>query len=726
MPEEFRDGNYGFGNPTTPADKDVTEAQLNNISSVEETAYGSDVGFYDTNYVPPSGSSQSIPQDDVRYRQEHEPYNYQPDGDQFVYITKAHLHEIHPLTLGLIKRHELTPLKIKLDSAKGCVYTQFKTTDQGKIEGEYELLKTDEDDPPDSVPFALPDGNNNAGTGGTYNVLLFKFANGEIIRNHYSTDEEGAVDPRSVKHYGGVEGHRGPLFWSCGYNRIKNVGTGDGKIFKDYTISSDSKNLRTLKEADYSDQSTPFSTDPQINIETSGDEITVRGNSLNEEWTTTAASGVSGYSNSRIAVVQDGLIKEKTNLEVVEVSESTGSGTTVNTVSSVSKTDTTVDTLQTTEITPPSGSGMSLNTKTYTVRELSTESLSQQANAWQGGSTIDTTVDTLQTTQITPPSGSGMSLNTKTYTVRELSTESLSQQANAWQGGSTTPAVVETLQTTEITPPSGSGMSLDTKTYTVRQLSTETLSQQAGAWHGGSSTQSGGLNLYEVNTTAGATIWVMGKASTGGSPPTFPSFITGASTYTGVTGLSESNVTLYKAHSSGNHKYLESSESDTTTNNVYFTDATTARTFITSTGTPIHVYSESGSTTNKFFKTNLDDSTLVTLITGASTYTGVKNLSESSVELYKAHSSGNHKYLESSESDTTTNNVYFTGSALARTFITSTGSPIHVYSESGSTTHKFLKTDESDGATVSVVNAVNTASSTLQTVTGSVKVLKAP
>ena len=676
MPEEFRDGNYGFGNPTTPADKDVTEAQLNNISSVEETAYGSDVGFYDTNYVPPSGSSQSIPQDDVRYRQEHEPYNYQPDGDQFVYITKAHLHEIHPLTLGLIKRHELTPLKIKLDSAKGCVYTQFKTTDQGKIEGEYELLKTDEDDPPDSVPFALPDGNNNAGTGGTYNVLLFKFANGEIIRNHYSTDEEGAVDPRSVKHYGGVEGHRGPLFWSCGYNRIKNVGTGDGKIFKDYTIASDSKNLRTLKEADYSDQSTPFSTDPQINIETSGDEITVRGNSLNEEWTTTAASGVSGYSNSRIAVVQDGLIKEKTNLEVVEVSESTGSGTTVNTVSSVSKTD--------------------------------------------------TTVDTLQTTEITPPSGSGMSLNTKTYTVRELSTESLSQQANAWQGGSTTPAVVETLQTTEITPPSGSGMSLDTKTYTVRQLSTESLSQQAGAWQGGSSTQSGGLNLYEVNTTAGATIWVMGKASTGGSPPTFPSFITGASTYTGVTGLSESNVTLYKAHSSGNHKYLESSESDTTTNNVYFTDATTARTFITSTGTPIHVYSESGSTTNKFFKTNLDDSTLVTLITGASTYTGVKNLSESSVVLYKAHSSGNHKYLESSESDTTTNNVYFTGSALARTFITSTGSPIHVYSESGSTTHKFLKTDESDGATVSVVNAVNTASSTLQTVTGSVKVLKAP
>ena len=180
-------------------------------------------------------------------------------------------------------------------------------------------------------------------------------------------------------------------------------------------------------------------------------------------------------------------------------------------------------------------------------------------------------------------------------------------------------------------------MSLDTKTYTVRQLSTESLSQQAGAWQGGSSTQSGGLNLYEVNTTAGATIWVMGKASTGGSPPTFPSFITGASTYTGVTGLSESNVTLYKAHSSGNHKYLESSESDTTTNN-----------------------------------------------------------------------------------------VYFTGSALARTFITSTGSPIHVYSESGSTTHKFLKTDESDGATVSVVNAVNTASSTLQTVTGSVKVLKAP
>lgn len=536
MPEEFRDGNYGFGNPTTPADKDVTDAQLSNLSSVEETAYGSDVGFYETNHAPPSGSAQSIPQDDVRYRQEHEPYNYQPDGDQFVYITKAHLYEIHPLTLGLIKRHELTPLKIKLDSAKGCVYTQFKTTDQGKIEGDYGLLKTDEDDPPDSVPFALPDGDNNAGTGGTYNVLLFKFSNGEIIRNHYSTDEEGAVDPRSVKHYGGVEGHRGPLFWSCGYNRIKNVGTGDGKIFKDYTIASDSKNLRTLKEADYSGQSTPFSTDPQINIATSGDEITVRGNSLNEEWTTTAASGVSGYSNSRIAVVQDGLIKEKTNLEVVEVPTSSGSST----VTTVSSTPT----------------------------------------------TVNTTVDTLTTTSITPPSGTGMSLDTKTYTVRELSTETLNQQANAWQGGD----------------------NLD-------------------------------LVYHEVENTSGSNVFVLGVSSTPADTSVTLTAIVGASRYTGVKNLSSASVELYKAHSSGNHKYLGSSESDTTTNTIYITsgsDATTARTFITSTGTPIHVYSESESTTSKFLKTTESDGATVPIVSAINTTASTVQTISGSAKVLKA------------------------------------------------------------------------------------------
>ena len=257
---------------------------------------------------------------------------------------------------------------------------------------------------------------------------------------------------------------------------------------------------------------------------------------MNEEWTTTAASGVSGYSNSRIAVVQDGLIKEKTNLEVVEVPTSSGSST----VTTVSSTPT----------------------------------------------TVNTTVDTLTTTSITPPSGTGMSL--------------------------------------------------DTKTYTVRELSTETLHQQTGAWQGGASSQSAGLNLYEVNTTSGATIWVMGKPSTGGSPPTFPSFITGASTYTGVKNLSSASVELYIAHSSGNHKYLESSESDTTTNTIYVSSATTPRTFITSTGTPIHVYSESESTTSKFLKTTESDGATVPIVSAINTTASTVQTISGSAKVLKA------------------------------------------------------------------------------------------
>ena len=112
---DFKDGNIGaFETPIDPADRSITDSSLSNLSEQPPPSFDSE-GFYDN---PSPSSISSTPQDDIRYRQEHEPYNYQPDGDQFVYITKAHLYEIHPLTLGLIKRHELTPLKIKLDTKK--------------------------------------------------------------------------------------------------------------------------------------------------------------------------------------------------------------------------------------------------------------------------------------------------------------------------------------------------------------------------------------------------------------------------------------------------------------------------------------------------------------------------------------------------------------------------------------------------------------------------------
>jgi hypothetical protein len=372
MPEEFRDGNYGYGPPTSPADRDVTDTQLTDLTDVPDTSYGGPEGFYQSVGAPDSGSSSSIPQDDIRYRQEHEPYNYQPDGDQFVYITKAHLYEIHPLTSELIKRHELTPLKIKLDTAKGCVYTQFMTDINGKILGDYILLKTEEDEPPESTPFELNDGDgtDSGGAEGFYNVLLFKFENGQILRNLYDSDKE--PDPRSVKLYGGVAGHRGPLIWSCGYNSLHNVGLGQGLIYRDYTLATDRKNLRTLKEADHSGQSSPFSTDARINIATSGDHITIRGNSYDTNWVASENSGI-GYSQTTIGVVQDGVVNSLTNLSVASCLTNF---TTTNIPCTVQE-------LSTTDVVTSSG------TKTYTVRQLATETLEQQLNAWHGGSSLE-------------------------------------------------------------------------------------------------------------------------------------------------------------------------------------------------------------------------------------------------------------------------------------------------------------------------------------------------
>lgn len=368
MPEEFIDGNYGYGPRTTPADRDVTDANLTGLNDVPDTSYGGPEGFYHSVGSPESGTSSSIPQDDIRYRQEHEPYNYEPDGDQYVYITKAHLYEIHPLTSELIKRHELTPLKIKLDTPKGCVYTQFMTDINGKILGDYILLKTEEDEPPESTPFELNDGEgtDSGGAEGFYNVLLFKFENGQILRNLYDSDKE--PDPRSVKLYGGVAGHRGPLIWSCGYNSLHNVGLGQGLIYRDYTLATDRKNLRTLKEADHSGQSSPFSTDARINIATSGDHITIRGNSYDKNWVASANGGI-GYSETSIGVVQDGVVNSLTDLSVASCLTNF---TTTNIAC-------TVQSLSTTDVVTSSG------TKTYTVRQLATETLEQQANAWHSG-----------------------------------------------------------------------------------------------------------------------------------------------------------------------------------------------------------------------------------------------------------------------------------------------------------------------------------------------------
>jgi len=479
MPEQFTDGNIGaHGSPISPADRDITDASLSNLSTAGQQG-AIDSGAYSSNH--PSGMVGATPQDEIRYRQEHEPYNYQPDGDQFVYITKAYLYEIHPLTTELIKKHELSPLKIKLDTKKGCVYSQFMTDQQGKLLDDYILLKTEEDDPPESTPFELMngDGDDEPDKYGIYNVLLFKFANGVILRNNYDSDKD---DPRSVRDHGGIEGHRGPLIWSCGYNTLHNAGLGQGLIYRDYTKSDDKKNLRSLLEASYSNQSTPFENNSQVKISTIGDHILIRGNSKDIDWKTKAASG---YTPKSLGVAQDGLVRSLPDLDVIQVATSTGSGTTVNSVTSSPSITSTPEALSVSSITPPSGSGLALDTYEYTPTAVSTEALSQVSGSVSGGTGIDLQSVSVTSSSITPPSGSGLALDTKEYTPTAVSTETLSQATNSVSGGTDISFQAVSLDTQQITPPDGTSLDLQTKQYASVELSTETVSIDATALHGG-------------------------------------------------------------------------------------------------------------------------------------------------------------------------------------------------------------------------------------------------
>jgi len=473
MPEQFTDGNIGaFGTPISPADREVTEASLNKIPDVGLQGY-TDSGAYSSNY--PSGMVGYTPQDEIRYRQEHEPYNYQPDDDQFVYITKAYLYEIHPLLNAeeskLIKKHELSPLKIKLDTKKGCVYTQFMVNQQGKVIGEYNLLKTEEDEPPDSTPFQLlnADGDDEPDKYGIYNVLIFKFADGVILRNNYDSDKD---DPRSVRGHGGIEGHRGPLIWSRGYNTINNLGTGEG-IYGGYDLTEDKINLRCLRGHG------------QISVTDGGDQINIRGNSNNKTWQAVPDDNVS-YSNTTLATFADGLLTgTPSNLKVVEVAQSTGSGTTVNTVTSSPSITSTPEALSVSSITPPSGSGLALDTYEYTPTAVSTEALSQVSGSVSGGTDIDLQSVSVTSSSITPPTGSGLLLDTKEYTPTPVSTETLSQATNSVSGGTDISFQAVSLDTQQITPPSGSSLDLETNQYSSVTLGTETVGIDATALKGG-------------------------------------------------------------------------------------------------------------------------------------------------------------------------------------------------------------------------------------------------
>lgn len=258
-------------------------------------------------------------------RLEHEPYRYNENGDGKVCITPANLYEIHPTT-GSVKIHPLKTTIVE-DLPRNCVVcSTFTTDDQGAVTGDYDVYvheggsATELADPPESTQFILPDEDGN-GYGGTYYMPLFWIQSGKLERNTW----EGPN--RSAKLMGGVQGHRGPVWWVKGYNALSNIGGGKN-VYKRYDWIDDEKELRTLKEKGMSGVSSPFSGQPQVQVRYEGEEeaaaadppqqfdkadsnaIVVHGNRYKKQWFV--------GSKSR-GIVEDGLVSCLSNLPVTTV-----------------------------------------------------------------------------------------------------------------------------------------------------------------------------------------------------------------------------------------------------------------------------------------------------------------------------------------------------------------------------------------------------------------------
>jgi hypothetical protein len=307
-----------------PADVSFTPTDVTGtkVYSVDPSIEGGDIPFFQR-----ERDTKDVIHEEFQYRLEHEPYRFEPDSDMVVCVTKAHLYGIHPLSKA-ITIHDLDADTIKV-TANCVVYTQFATNDHGDITGAYQLLKKDGDEVPDSTHFILPDENGGNGVAGEYNTPIFWIKNSKLFRNFW----DNTADPhRQTLLKGGLSGHRGPLWWIKGYNALFNIGNGQ-KIYKDYTIGTDFKNLRTLIEKGQDGLSAPFSGDAQVQVDTNGDEIEIYGNRYNKHWQ---------IDSHGVGIVEDGLVTclgdlschTLVNRTVPTASVLTSSGTTsvVNTV----------------------------------------------------------------------------------------------------------------------------------------------------------------------------------------------------------------------------------------------------------------------------------------------------------------------------------------------------------------------------------------------------------
>lgn len=505
---------------------------------------------------------------DVAPRQEHEPYRYEPDGDGQVCVTKAHLYEVHPKT-GAVRIHELDKTIISV-SSNCVVYTKFKTDPHGAIllQGDSEGLTSSytlhtAEGLPSSTQHILKD-EDGQGVNGEYNTPIFYIKDGELDRDHWNNRED---NPREVKLYGGLRGHRGPLWWVKGYNSLRNIGGGKN-VYKEYIQASDFKDLRTIKDKGGSCENNtlgnPFCGSARIRVHYDGElqadgitptpnfdkananSIVVRGNNVNKQWY---------VGDKRAAVVEDGLVNDMVNLPVETLPKKQLDTVTVVTGYSSSSSSVTAAAY------PTSSDKVDVLTASGTpVSAAPPHAESDRAAAWSGGSTGNAYTGGTTTSAAPPHAESDRGFawsggNMLTQAVHAYDTSSVaaaptsadattiyaggSSAVNAYTGGST--VSVATGKTTDDAWTGGGNGTIVTGV---------TSQEHTNMWKGGRVVEGAGLEKYKVLAEDeygnDLYIWVLGisaSSSSGGSsggggeddPPDFPRLLTDDGTTNQVT-----------------------------------------------------------------------------------------------------------------------------------------------------------------------------------------------
>ena len=619
-------------------DTSIEEPQVSELPSIRYSpnTSGAEVEGADSFYQARSFSADAgkeVPHQDVRYRQEHEPYRYEPEGDKNVCVTRARLYEVHPLTNN-INIHELSPLKIKV--LRDCVvYSEFFTNNQGAIidgpdpnEGKYRLkvAKT----LPVGTHFELPDendaeGNPDEGVEGKYYIPLFYIKSGKLDRDHWNNvglDPSDNNNNRTVQLFGGLRGHRGPLWWHRGYNKLVNIG--DGKnVYKRYVLFNDEKELRSIDTRPQPEDSStgftfgPFSAADQINVDYSDDnkEIHVYGNRYNKHW---KIGGVG------VGVVQDGLVSCISDLNCKDLTTRELNTTTVLTSSGT----TTVLTSSGTTTVLTGGSSIAVLT---------------------GGSTT-AVINSVDSTTVIASVGGTSVIN--------------SVGATDVMSGAGTTTVINGVGATSVVQSVGTTAVINSVDTTTVAKGPESSDYANDVWSGGSASAGGGMTAVKV-AGCGATdssddtcYWVLGVEATGdyaSSPPTFPALITGASQSTAVLkSLSTTTVlnssTTTEVHNSVNTTSVLNSSTTTAVHNSVNTTSVLNSSTTTLVYNSVNTTSvlDSSTTTNVLIGTTtanaISAASTTTVLTAASTTTVLTAGSTTSV--YAAHASGTHKFLE--------------------------------------------------------------------------------